>query len=269
MKVDELLCFGTVAGEGNPALVVRDGPADLGARQALAAASRRPATVFLDQVQGNWRADYYYPHARSPLCLHATLAAAQVLFAQHGTATPICLVTAMQGQPLRLTRADGLLFIALTAQVLPAPVQAAGRAPGLSARLLGQPGLLPCRTPEVASVGSPKLLIEVADSATLNALAPPLQTIVDWGRAHGVNGCFVYCRVGEHVYEGRNFNHLDPALEDGATGVAAAALTVHLGHGLRLHQGRASGRSCLLHTRIDGATILVGGRAEPHDIVVS
>ncbi|UUZ47463.1 hypothetical protein LP420_29975 [Massilia sp. B-10] len=69
-------------------------------------------------------------------------------------------------------------------------------------------------------MGSPKLLIEVRDSAALHALRPPLARISEWGKANGVNGCYVYCRVGEDVYEGRNFNHLDPAQEDLATGVA-------------------------------------------------
>jgi predicted PhzF superfamily epimerase YddE/YHI9 len=64
------------------------------------------------------------------------------------------------------------------------------------------------------------------------------------------------------MFEGRNFNHLDPALEDSATGVAAGALAVALGHDLILRQGRASGRDCLIRARVEGDAILVGGRAE-------
>ena len=65
--------------------------------------------------------------------------------------------------------------------------------------------------PVIASVGSPKLLLEVADSTTLRALRPNLELIADWGRLHGVNGCYVYCKLADGHYEGRNFNHLDPA----------------------------------------------------------
>ena len=78
-----------------------------------------------------------------------------------------------------------------------------------------------------------------------------------------MNGCYVYCRLDDGRYEGRNFNHLDPGLEDSATGVAAGALTVLLGRGITLLQGRATGRACLIRTQIDDAAILVGGRAEP------
>ena len=77
-----------------------------------------------------------------------------------------------------------------------------------------------------------------------------------------MNGCYAWCRVGENEYEVRNFNHLDPNLEDSATGVAAGALSVALGHGLLLHQGRANGRACLMRTALEGDTVLVGGRVD-------
>jgi predicted PhzF superfamily epimerase YddE/YHI9 len=115
----------------------------------------------------------------------------------------------------------------------------------------------------VASVGSPKLLVEVDSVATLDGLQPDLRRIVEWGKANGVNGCYVYCRTGQDQYEGRNFNHLDPALEDSATGVAAGALAALLGQDITLRQGKATRRDCLIRTRFEGEAILVGGLAEP------
>jgi predicted PhzF superfamily epimerase YddE/YHI9 len=98
----------------------------------------------------------------------------------------------------------------------------------------------------------------VDSPATLQALAPDLAAITAWGKTTGVSGCYVYCRRGDGSYEGRNFNHLDPRLEDRATGVAAGALTVHLGRALVLHQGG----SCRMDTAIDGDLITVGGKVE-------
>jgi predicted PhzF superfamily epimerase YddE/YHI9 len=98
----------------------------------------------------------------------------------------------------------------------------------------------------VVSVGSPKLLVEVADAATLYGLQPDLPAIAAWGKGAGVNGLYVYCRCDDGTYEGRNFNHLDPALEDSATGVAAGALTALLGHAITLRQGRAVGSANLI-----------------------
>jgi predicted PhzF superfamily epimerase YddE/YHI9 len=193
---------------------------------------------------------------RSPLCLHATLAAAQVLFEGHGGNAPLTVTTAMRGQRLVLSRDEELLFVRLARQE--APLVEVDTA--LPARLLGSPSLALASAPRIASVGSPKLLLEVADRDTLHGLRPDLESIAAWSRAHGISGCYAWCRTGEGEVEGRNFNHLDPRLEDSATGVAAGALTVALGHGLTLRQGRVVGRDCLMRTVFDGDTVLVGGR---------
>ena len=202
---------------------------------------------------------------RSPLCLHATLALAYVLFARHPDAAQLAVTTAMRGQRLELLRSDGAYYIRLQAQQVAQPVLASG----LLAALLAAPGFAPASPPQVASVGSPKLLVEVADTATLHGLRPDLEAITAWGKELGVNGIYAWCRLTDGRYEGRNFNHLDPALEDSATGVAAGALTALLGHGISLHQGRATGQSCLIRTRVEDGAILVGGRAEPGAVVTS
>ena len=66
--------------------------------------------------------------------------------------------------------------------------------------------------------------------------------------------------------EGRNFNHLDPLLEDSATGVAAGALVALLGHGLLLRQGRARGNDCVIHTALEGDAVLVGCRVRGESV---
>jgi len=259
MNTTLFTCFGTADGGGNPALVVEDGPADPTARVQLAR-ERALTCVFIDaasEPQAAATLDFVYPHMRSPLCLHATLAAAQVLFARHGSDAPLTVTTAMRGQELRLSRQAGTVFVRLVRQAAP-QVDADD---ALARRLLAAPALRLASAPAIASVGSPKLLLEVAGVDTLYALAPDLGAIAAWGREHGVNGCYVWRRIGEREVEGRNFNHLDPALEDSATGVAAGALTVALGHGLTLHQGRAAGGDCVIRTALDGEAVLVGGRA--------
>jgi len=266
MHAQTFRCFGAKPGDGNPALVIEDDGMDLDARQAYAAA-RNTTCVFLDRDKDLVQVDYFYPHMRSPLCLHATLAVAAVLFARREHNETITVQTAMKGQRLELSREGDDYFVRLAPQPVPQPDI---RGEGIAA-LLGAPGLALVSPPRVASVGSPKLLVEVQDAQTLHALAPDLSGIAAWGKQHGVNGLYVYCRLGpdtspDGVFEGRNFNHLDPALEDSATGVAAGALAVALGHAmgnaLLLRQGRASGRDCLIRARVEADAILVGGRAE-------
>jgi PhzF family phenazine biosynthesis protein len=275
MRTSELLCFGATSGTGNPALVVEDGPADPAARQALAR-ERNITVVFIDQADGQPVLDYWYPHTHSPLCLHATLAAAHVLFAQGAAPTSqppsfprrrepnfpsppptLTVTTAVAHQPLILSRDADDFYVQLSTQ--PAPALAA--LPNV-ATLLGHPALVPPSPPRIASVGSPKLLVEVPDTATLYALQPDLAAIAAWGKETAVNGVYVWCRHPDGRYEGRNFNHLDPALEDAATGVAAGALTAMLGHDIVLRQGKATGRACVIRTDVGHGAILAGGRVE-------
>jgi len=214
----------------------------------------------LDEAGVVANVDYFYPHTRSPLCLHATLAVGQHLFMQHGSHRELTVKTAAHGQRLGLVPgAEGQVLVRLQRQQASQP----NITPDLIERLLAAPGLVPLAPARVFSVGSPKLLVEVADATTLHGLTPNLPAIAAWGKTAGVNGIYTYCKVDNGSYEGRNFNHLDPALEDSATGVAAGALTALLGHGILLRQGRATGRTCLVATRIEGADILVGGSVEP------
>lgn len=292
MDTFELKCFGAGAGEGNTALVVLGDTSDEAARLAFARTRGLPACVFVDFGAGaDARAganagaasaagatgadaaspitlDYYYPHTRSPLCLHATLAAARVLL--DGQPGPLTVRTAMRGQELQLSLRDGVAYASLRRQAapevailaeLPARLLSLAGVAG-TAHTTGAPGVALASAPAIASVGSPKLLLEVADSAALHALQPDLAAIADWGKVSGVSGVYAWCRRPDGALEGRNFNHLDPKLEDAATGVAAGALTVLLGHPIELYQGANMGQPCLLRTTIEGENVLVGGAAE-------
>jgi PhzF family phenazine biosynthesis protein len=259
MHVHALICFSSRPGQGNPALVIEGAPRDIATRQALAR-ERHTTCVFLDEDHPTPHVDFFYPHTRSPLCLHATLAVAAVLFARPGAPATIAVETALTGQRLVLAREGGDYFVRLAPQA----VSGVEVTPAQVAALLDAPGITLPSPPRVASVGSPKLLVEVADTDALYALAPDLPAIAAWGRENGVNGIYVWCRRADGDHEGRNFNHLDPALEDSATGVAAGALTAALGRGLVLRQGRATGRDCLIRTRFDGdGSLLIGGAAAP------
>lgn len=256
MQIRALKCFGAAPGTGNPALVIEGAAPGEDTRRSLAQA-RHTTCVYLDGEV----VDFYYPHMRSPLCLHATLAVAHVLFARHPDADTLAVTTAMGGQRLELLRADDAYYIRLQAQDVAQPV--------VPPALLAASGLKPLSPPRVVSVGSPKLLVEVADAATLHGLRPDLASITAWGKQAGINGIYAWCRLSDGAYEGRNFNHLDPVLEDSATGVAAGALTVLLGQGITLLQGRATGQSCLIRTRMEQGAILVGGGAQPAAVVES
>jgi PhzF family phenazine biosynthesis protein len=261
MTVSELICFGSAPGQGNAALVVERFDPSPVARQLFASARGRPACAFLDagnDAQAPYVVDFYTPHKRSPLCLHAALACARLLLARHPELSRIGVKTRLRGQVLLLSKGEGGYRVALTPQPL-APVAISADLP---ARMLSVPGLQLASKPALASVGSPKLLLRINGRAALAALRPNLALISEWGREHGINGVYAYCALGANRFEGRNFNHLDPAMEDAATGVAAGALTALLGQGLTLYQGAALGQPCEIRTSIEGEKILIGGAVE-------
>jgi PhzF family phenazine biosynthesis protein len=252
-------CFGAAAGGGNPALVIESDRHDAKARQRIAR-ERRITCVFIDAgADGVPVLDYFYPHARSPLCVHATLAVARLLLERRlGDGATIQVRTALRGQVLILSQHGDVYFVALEGEpAQPLPVAASAAA----ALLKVAPAAL-VSTPALRSVGSPKLLLQVKDASALHALRPNLAAIAAWSRAAEVNGCYAWCEGDDGEIEGRNFNHLDALLEDSATGVAAGALTLHLGRDLRLRQGEQLDRPCLIVTRLEGNSVLVGGAVE-------
>ncbi|UTH73560.1 PhzF family phenazine biosynthesis protein [Chromobacterium sp. IIBBL 290-4] len=259
MDMKAYRCFGRETDSGNLALVFSgDGVEALGQAERLALAQQHhaPASVFVaPSPDGVFTLDYYYPHARSVLCLHASLAAAAFLRGQFG-AIPMALRTA-SGQDLSLSQDGEAILFRLQRQAM------AASAPSVDevAAWLGCEASGILSMPVVASVGSPKLLVALKDQTVLAQLRPNLQGIVEWGKRAGVNGCYAYAALAEGVYTGRNFNHLDPGLEDAATGVAAGALCAQLERDLTLRQGDGQGNPCELRAKFGGGWVEVGGMA--------
>jgi PhzF family phenazine biosynthesis protein len=264
MNIEPYRCFGATALNGNDAVVV-SGPELSGwspeERQQFTIEQHAHACVFVDAdgpASGPFTLDFYYPHARSPLCLHASLAAADHIWKTGRRDGVLLLTSSMKKQPLAFDRASDTIFVSVDIQQADFPNVSISDAANL---LRCDPGVL-MSLPEVASVGSPKLLVEVASEDILYSLRPDLVGITEWGRANGVNGCFVYTRMGAspNEYAGRNFNHLDVTLEDAATGVAAGALSVRLNADITLYQGCNLDNPCVIRASRAEGKIRVGGR---------
>jgi PhzF family phenazine biosynthesis protein len=258
MKTHRIHCFGRTDESGNPAIVVEGATLTESDRHAFARTQDASATVFVDSnAAGEVQLDYYYPHMRSPLCLHATLAASAVFFGRDADAGSIRFVTSVHRQTLEVARVDENIFIGAKAQ--PCPAVTVGLAETAALLRIAAADVAGIRGP--ASIGSPKLLVEVADRSLLDSLRPDLAGIAQWSRTHGISGIYAYCSVRDGVYAGRNFNHLEPRLEDAATGVAAGALALALERSVTLLQGDGLGRPCTLVARYVNGAVQVGGRA--------
>jgi PhzF family phenazine biosynthesis protein len=264
MNIERYRCFGAPALNGNDALVV-SGPElsgwSLQDRQQFTIDQSAHACVFVDTnglASGPLSLDFYYPHARSPLCLHASLAAADHIWNAGQQDGVLLLTSSMKKQALAFERVGDDVFVSVDIQKADFPAASVSDVAGL---LRCGPGVV-MSAPQVASVGSPKLLVQVQSVEALYALSPDLEGITEWGRTNSVNGCFAYARIGANPneYVGRNFNHLDAALEDAATGVAAGALSVGLNADITLYQGRNLDNPCVIRASHAAGKIRVGGR---------
>jgi predicted PhzF superfamily epimerase YddE/YHI9 len=258
MKLHRVHCFGRTDESGSTAIVVESSALAEPGRLEFARQQDASATVFVDaNAAGDPQLDYYYPHTRSPLCLHATLAASAVFFERYPCIERLRFVTSMHRQALAIEVVDEGIFVVLKAQRCQKSISDVAE----TAKLLcvKSTHLVGIRGP--ASVRSAKLLVEVADESFLNGLRPDLTGIIDWSRQHNASGMYVSCQLRDGVYAGRIFNHLEPRLEDATTGVVAAALALTLERSLTLVQGDVLGQSCALYARYMGGAVQIGGRA--------
>lgn len=144
----------------------------------------------------------------------------------------------------------------------PLPVQTPIPTIATLAGLLGSAGSAK-HPPAIASVGSPKLLVEMLGVGELYALRPELNRIVDWAKTSAVTGVYAYVHCELNRYESRNFNHHEEQLEDAAAGVAAGALSVRLAKSINLYQGTMLGNSREISaSHHDGLTVIGGQVSE-------
>jgi len=262
MHLKRFRCFGTDSGSGNEAVVIFGGISSgwsVEDRQRFATVQNANACVFIsieNDSLGPCILDFYYPHARSPLCLHASLAAAYYMQTQGIAEFSRPVLTSMKKQALGFTQSGNEIHVSVT----PQPVQMSAPSLESVASLLGCPRSAIKKPASVASIGSPKLLVEMVSPKALHALRPDLHGIVAWGKTSAISGCYAYAHREGQAYEGRNFNHLEENLEDAATGVAAGALRVLLARDIILYQGQVLGNPCRISASALDGRVCVGGQ---------
>jgi len=249
---------------GNPATVLwlDDAEGSEVSDDALAAEAARcgtPATAFLWPGEAP-RVRFFTPTRELPFCGHGALAAGAAAARRARTAS----VRLRAGDRDVLVEVDPAGIATLTmagpgtvrTETAPGPLLAALRAAPDAAREI-----------PIASVGSPKWLVELADAAALRALAPDMAALAALSRAAGVNGAYAFTRAGTATGVdalARGFNPHGGVAEDAATGVAVGALAWWLrdelaGRWLVVEQGVGLADLNRLVARVDGDRILVGG----------
>ncbi|MEX6500982.1 PhzF family phenazine biosynthesis protein [Pseudomonas zhanjiangensis] len=232
---------------GNPAVVYRlNAWLAEGLMQQIAAEHNQAETAFVVAEDGAWRIRWFTPRCEVPLCGHATLASAHVLFACYGVPGER-LDFSCQSGALSVSRERGHLVLDFPAQYLEETAMAE-----TLERILGQP---------VLSVrGGKELLAELASEQAVRDCRPDLDALA---RLPGL-GVIVTAPGRTHDFVSRYFAPGVGIDEDPVTGSAHCILTPYWAERLgkrELSAYQCSARGGELHCSLVGERVKIAGQA--------
>ena len=267
--------FSSLVFGGNPAGVVlldNDFP-PLARMLQTAAELRYSETAFVKALSpGHYHTRYFTPTSEVDVCGHATIAAFHAL-AEAGLCS-----AASENQT-----AAGLLHIEIADDVIYMDMAPPRRQPGpendkeldeLYAVMGAASGWRHIRfRPEAISIGLADILMPVASTAVLDALAPDFAALAALSGRYNVTGVHAFAFGDGGQLHCRNFAPLFGINEEAATGTSNGALTYYLylngciqaNSETMFIQGEAMGRPSQirswLHTNGSNVQIQVGGQA--------
>ncbi|MDX1722748.1 MAG: PhzF family phenazine biosynthesis protein [Pseudomonas sp.] len=238
---------------GNPAMVYRlDSWLSDTLMQQIAAEHNLAETAFLVKEGAVWHIRWFTPRAEVPLCGHATLASAHVLFEQYGEPGEALDFTCQSGA-LRVTREGARL-------VLDFPVRAVERwdSQGAVARAFGM------QPQEVWALygreGIQELLAVLPSEAAVRAFQPNLPALAE---LPGL-GVLITAPGERHDFVSRYFAPAIGIDEDPVTGSTHCMLTPYWAERLgktELSAYQCSARGGELHCRLEGGRVKIAGQA--------
>lgn len=243
---------------GNPAAVVEpfDVWPDDGWLQALAAENNHSETAFLRRTPDPVRFDlrWFTPATEVPLCGHATLATAHVLFTELGvTADALTFETA--SGPLTVRRSAEGYEMAFPVD----PVTRVETPPGLAEALGAEP---------VEVWASRYLMAVMADAATVRSLKPDSKALLAFGDGAMERGQVIACALSDQDDVDVIDRFFGPGCgldEDPATGSARGGLTVlfaeKLGRQTLRFLQAFPGRGARFECELSGDRVLIRGQA--------
>jgi PhzF family phenazine biosynthesis protein len=245
--------FTTRPFSGNPAMVYRLGSwLDAALMQQIAAEHNLAETAFVVKEGAAWHIRWFTPSAEVPLCGHATLAGAHVLFELYGEPGDVLDFICLSGA-LRVSRLDGKL-------VLDFPVR---RAQPCELRAEVEQALgLPVQ--HVLALhegpGIQELLAIVASEAAVRDCRPDLAAVA---RLPGL-GLLISAPGEQHDFVSRYFAPAIGINEDPVTGSTHCILTPYWAQQLgkqTLSAFQCSARGGELHCELVGERVKIAGQA--------
>jgi PhzF family phenazine biosynthesis protein len=239
--------FSQAAFAGNPAMVYRlDTWLSDGLMQQIAAEHNLSESVFVVREAGAWRIRWFTPTTEVPLCGHATLAAAHVLFSVYNEPGSQLAFMGQTG-PLSVSREAGRLvldFPALRAQPLAANAELEA---ALGVRV-------------VTLLAADKLLAVLDSEQQVRACRPDFNALakLPW------QGVIITAAGAQHDFVSRFFAPAAGINEDPVTGSAHCSLIPYWAERLNkqhLSAYQCSARGGELHCRLEGERVKMAGYA--------
>ncbi|MFI8483100.1 PhzF family phenazine biosynthesis protein [Pseudomonas sp. NPDC078700] len=233
---------------GNPAIVYRlDHWLDDALMQQIAGEHNLAETAFVVKQPEHWHIRWFTPTTEVPLCGHATLATAYVLFNLYAVPGEVIAFNSLSG-PLRVTRVGQRLELDFPAQRIEpdnALLDEVAAALGVSV--------------EAVFVG-PELLAVVADEATVRECQPNLASVAT---LPGM-GVIITAPGQQHDFVSRYFAPSIGIDEDPVTGAIHCSLIPYWSQRLaklEMRAFQASARGGELHCRLVGDRVKIAGDA--------
>jgi len=238
---------------GNPAMVYRlDSWLDDALMQQIAAEHNLAETAFVVKEGKAWHIRWFTPAAEVPLCGHATLASAHVLFECYGEPGEVIEFTCLSGA-LRVTRQGAQL-------VLDFPLRLAQ--PCALAREVEQALGVPVQEVQAlpGAEGIQELLAIVASEAVVRACQPDLAAVA---QLPGL-GLLISAPGEQHDFVSRYFAPAIGINEDPVTGSTHCILVPYWAQRLgkcELSAFQCSARGGELNCTLDGQRVKIAGQA--------
>ncbi len=264
---------GNVAGVVPDAAGLSDG--QMGRIAAELGASETAFLTELDDANADRRVRYFTPTTEVDLCGHATIASYAALFADGAIdAGEDVLRTNVGDLPIEVTD-EGRVWMTQdvpSVRTVEVDYDRVGEALGIDPAALRDVGAdLPAA---VASTGLPFLVVPVNFLERLGEADPDMGAIEALSETHDVTGVYAFTfdaiDAGSTLH-GRMFAPAAGVPEDPVTGTASGACAAYLREvgafdgefpaELRLEQGHFLDRPGLVHVRLDGDVVRVGGEA--------
>ena len=251
---------------GNPAAVcLVMGQLEDGLLQSIAAEMNLSETAFVQPVgDGSFSIDnrrfklrWFTPVLEVPLCGHATLATAKVLFEESGVKTDEIVFETLSGELIARRESEGI--------TLDFPLDEP-EAAAVPTELMAAMGLSGCQEVFLGK-NTRKLVLRVADPEEVKDMCPDFAGMKNTALAYGIKGVGVTAADGKHYdFVSRYFNPWAGVDEDPVTGsvhtLLAAYWAKQLGKTeLRAYQASSRGGEILLRLGNAGRVELVGKAA--------